>query len=92
MVHVKSWCDRALRVYQAILLLETATRELEADNGRGVLVMDQFMRRHFASGTWRDAIAGRTAAADYAEIVTHAPISGHAAIERVRAGQAVPTL
>lgn len=89
-VHAKAWCDRAVRLYQAVLLLEAASRDLEADRGRGVLVLGAFMRRHFQPSGWRETLATHPDAA-YEAIVKHAPVAPADALELVReAAAALP--
>ncbi|MNS64856.1 hypothetical protein D3C72_980010 [compost metagenome] len=82
-VHAKAWCDRALRLYQAVLLLEEAERGLQAGEGRGVLVLGSFMRQHLSPRTWRDTLAG-TGVEAYGAIVRHERVSPDAAVAIVR--------
>jgi alkylation response protein AidB-like acyl-CoA dehydrogenase len=82
-VHAKTWCDRALRLYQAVLLLEEAERGLQAGDGRGVQVLGAFMRKHLSPRTWRDTLAG-TGVEAYGAIVRHEPVSPDAAVAMVR--------
>lgn len=86
-VHTKGWCDRAVRLYQAVLLLEAAARDLEADRGRGVLVLGAFMRRHLTPGTWRDKLGG-SLVETYEAIVEHQPVSPADAVAMVREAMA----
>ncbi|MNS49166.1 putative acyl-CoA dehydrogenase AidB [compost metagenome] len=82
-VHIKSWCDRAVRLYQAVLLLESAARDWEAGSGRGALVLGAFMRRHLTPTTWREALGGTLVEA-YGAIVEHAPVTPTEAVAQLR--------
>lgn len=91
-LHAKTWCDRAFRLFQAVLLLERASAELEQDQGRATLVFAAFMRKHLPTGGgWREAIAHKPVEREFEAIVDLAPVSAAEAIALVRQSQAATT-
>jgi alkylation response protein AidB-like acyl-CoA dehydrogenase len=72
-VHAKGWCDRAVRLYQAVLLLEQAALDAESGEGRGTLVLGAFLRQYVSAQTWRDRLATHPDAA-FDAIVRHTPL------------------
>ena len=83
-LHAKGWCDRATRVGQGLMLLEAAARDVAAGQGRGLLVLGAFMRRHYLPGGWREQLAATSPAAGFDAIVRKQPVGLDEALAALR--------
>ena len=91
-VHVKGWADRALRAFQGTLLLRAAAEDLEADRGRGLLVLSSFVRRHYTptgAAGWRERLAAPAPHLGFEAIVRGEAVSAADAAE-IHRGEPAP--
>ena len=89
-VQIKPWADRAVRAMQGALLLAAAEADLAAGQGRGLLVLASFVRRHYAAGTWRARLAGPDPHVGFAAIVRGEAIDGAGASAMLREASPAP--
>lgn len=80
-MHAKSWSDRAIELFQSVLLLEEAERELGIGQGRKLAIARRFIRRHlapipFGALGW---CADQSADQLFDAIVLHAPLTAEQA-------------
>lgn len=85
-LHAKTWSDRAIRLYEAVLLLGQADRELAGGNARKLAVLAQHVEsflapREFGAEGWcQNALSH----ALFEAVVRHAPVTLETVSEHVR--------